>query len=150
VNWRVQDWASPIGQWNSRLTDEELRQEVHVAPTKDQSWTLDAIQEKMVTRFDPATGAVSGIEKIRPGFKRDEVAWVGTHRHSSKGNEPYILTYIFKYAIDLPAGARAVVLPKDDRIRIFAMTVADDSTGRTRPAGLLYAPELAAPAAARR
>jgi alpha-mannosidase len=122
----VREWQGPIGQWDSRLKEPRQLREVYVAPmTRGQSWTADAIQNDLVVSYDPATGSVSGIDQIRPGFvKRDEVAWVGTHRHGPDGNQPYIASYIFAYAIDLPPGTREVRLPNDPRIRIFAMTAA--------------------------
>jgi alpha-mannosidase len=142
VQLSVRDWEGPIGQWDSRLKDTHLFREVYAAPMKGQSWTPDAIQSDMVVHWDPQTGAVSGLDQIRPGFvKRDEIAWVGTHRHAPDGNQPYIPTYVFAYAIDLPAGTRGVTLPNDAKIRILAMTVVADDY-RIRPAELLYASDL--------
>ena len=93
-------------------------------------------------KYAPATGVVKGIEQIRRGFvKRDEVAWVGTHRHGPKGNQPYIASYIFSYAVDLPLGAREVRLPNDPRIRVMAMT-AVRVPYRLWPATKLYAADL--------
>ena len=76
---------------------------------------------------------------IAPGFiKRTPVAWFASHRHSSDGaNEPYAYSYLFAYAIDIPSGARTLVLPINDRIRILAMTVANEF-GDVRPAQPLY------------
>jgi hypothetical protein len=65
-------------------------------------------------------------------------------RHSPLGNEIYLFGYVFKYAIDLPAGATAIVLPPNDRIRIFAMTAANEPAPPVRPASVFYAPELGA------
>jgi alpha-mannosidase len=142
----VREWQGPIGQWDSRLKEPRQLREVYVAPmTRGQSWTADAIQDDLVVSYDPATGNVSGIDQIRPGFvKRDEVAWVGTHRHGPDGNQPYIASYIFAYAIDLPPGTRAVRLPNDPRIRIFAMTAARVPY-HLWPARALYAAELPEP-----
>jgi len=43
-----------------------------------------------------------------------------THRHLPDGeNDAYQYVYLFKYALDLPPGANSIVLPQDDRIRIF-------------------------------
>ena len=139
----VREWQGPVGQWDSRLKEPRQLQEVLVAPmTRGQSWTPEAIQKDLVVSYDPATGVVSGIDQIRPGFiKRDEVAWVGSHRHSPDGNQPYIASYIFAYAIDLPPAAREVRLPNDPRIRIFAMTVAREPY-HLWPATLLYAADL--------
>jgi alpha-mannosidase len=111
--------------------------------TRGQSWTPEAIQNDLVVSYDPATGVVSGIDQIRPGFvKRDEVAWVGTHRHAPDGNQPYIASYIFAYVIDLPPGAREVRLPNDPRIRVFAMTVGREPY-HLWPAAALYSSDLA-------
>ena len=99
----------------------------------------------MVTQFDPATGVLGGIDQIRPAFvKRDEIAWVGTHRHSPDGDPPYIQSYVFAYLIDLPVGARGIVLPNDGRVRILAIS-AFRELYRIRPAGQLYAAGLAEP-----
>jgi alpha-mannosidase len=74
--------------------------------------------------------------------KRDEVALVAAHRHSRQGNEPYVPAYLFKYALDLPEGASAIVLPVDSRIRVLAMTAARGLVGDTVAASPLYAPEI--------
>jgi alpha-mannosidase len=81
-----------------------------------------------------------GITGLIPGFvKRASIAWFASHRHNVKGeNEAYQYCYLFKYGIDLPDKARTVVLPENDRIRIFAMTLAQDENAETRPAQPLY------------
>jgi hypothetical protein len=50
---------------------------------------------------------------------------------------------VFKYDIELPAGARQIRLPNDSRLRIFAMTAVDAPHDAT-PAFTAIAPELAA------
>ncbi len=138
----VREWQGPVGQWFSQLNEPRLLREKVVPTMRGQTWTEDAIRADMVTQFDPATGALSGIEKIRPAFvKRDEIAWVGTHRHAPDANQIYIQSYIFVYAIDLPAGVSEVQLPKDERIRILAMSLARERGG-LRPAVKLYASDL--------
>ena len=82
-------------------------------------------------------GRVVGAGEMTPGFvKRDEIAWVGTHRHDGKAgrNESYVFCYLFKYGIPLAPGTKAVTLPKNDRMRIAALTVANDPTADTGPA----------------
>ncbi|HEX6730546.1 MAG TPA: glycoside hydrolase family 38 C-terminal domain-containing protein, partial [Pyrinomonadaceae bacterium] len=138
----VREWQGPVGQWFSQLDEPRLLREKVVPAMRGQTWTEDAIRADMVTQFDPATGLLSGIEKIRPAFvKRDEIAWVGTHRHAPDANQIYIQSYIFVYAIDLRVGVNAVQLPKDERIRILALSVAREPP-RLRPAVMLYAPDL--------
>ena len=140
----VQEWEGVVGQWDSRLVDDRLLRTVYVAPDDGhQSWTLDAINNLTVTRFAQATKTVSGLDQIRPGFvKRAEVAWVGTHRHSRDGNQPYVLSYVFAYTLEVPKGATAVLLPKNPGVRILAMTAADETATKLTPAQVLYAPEL--------
>lgn len=61
------------------------------------------------------------------GYLKDaQVAWVGTHRHSSEGDEPYELTYMFHVALDIPEGIGEVQLPDDAHVVVFAATVAND------------------------
>jgi hypothetical protein len=110
--------------------------------TPGQTWTADAINQDLVVQYDVASGVLKGIDQIRRGFvKRDEIAWVGTHRHDPKGNQPYIGSYLFLYAIDLPAGTRELRLPNDDRIRIMAITLAR-APYKFWPASTLYSTDL--------
>ncbi len=63
-------------------------------------------------------------------LKHPDIAYVGTHRHDLNGNRDriYEFTYLFRYAIDLPRGARQVVLPHNSRIVLFAATVVCEET----------------------
>ena len=65
---------------------------------------------------------------LRPGFiKRADIAWFSSQRRAADGSaEPYAYSYLFAYALNIPAGARTITLPDNDRIRILAMTVADE------------------------
>lgn len=138
----IREWQAPIGQWYSTLKTERMLREVVVPDMLRQTWTERAIADDMVTQFDPKTGAVSGIDQIRPAFvKTDEIAWVGTHRHAPGGDQIYIPSYVFLYGFDLPAGATAVRLPVNSRLRIFAVTVAREPQSVT-PAGALYAADI--------
>src|SRR5262249_47280556 len=104
----IREWQGPGGQWGSRLKSPRQLRDVFIAPltSRNQTWTAEAIQEDMVVEWDPATGAVRGMDQIRPGYvKRDEIAWIGTHRHGRNGDEIYIASYVFVYSIALPADA---------------------------------------------
>ena len=65
---------------------------------------------------------------LRPGFiKRADIAWFSSQRRTPDAvPEPYMYSYLFAYAIDIPAGTRTITLPDNERIRILAMTVADE------------------------
>ena len=135
----VQEWDGVIGQWDSRLVDDRLIREVFITPIPyNGTWAPDVIQSQSVLKLT-ADRKIEGLENLRPAFvKRDDIAWVGTHRHSPSGNEPYILCYLFKYRLDLPKGTTSVILPNNNRIRIMAMSVGTNANDDTAPAALLY------------
>ena len=76
------------------------------------------------------------------GFLKDaEVAWVGSHRHSSGGDEPYEFTYMFRVTLDIPQGVRSVQLPDDEHLVVFAATLANDEAD-LQPATPLFKTSL--------
>ncbi len=125
VSLTVQDWSGFIGQWDNRVwaTREE--------PAPRRPGEPDDAPPRMRT--------VSYVTGLTPGFiKRQPVAWFASHRHGTDGtNEPYAYSYLFAYALDLPPGARSLTLPYNERIRILAVTVAEEDNW-IRPAHPLY------------
>jgi alpha-mannosidase len=115
----VQDWTGFIGQWDDRIwkTTEEIIQQRQGAPAPPAGTPVR-------TRINPYGEMLS----IRPGFiKRANIAWFTSQRRGADGSaEPYAYSYLFAYAIDVPAGARTLTLPNNDRIRVLAITVADE------------------------
>jgi alpha-mannosidase len=89
---------------------------------------------------EPRTRTVEEFSGILvPGFiKRADLAWYTSHRHGPDGaNEPYAYAYLFAYPIDVSQGATTLTLPDNDRIRILAISVADEA-GSVTPAQPLY------------
>jgi alpha-mannosidase len=76
---------------------------------------------------------------LNPGFiKPAAIAWYASHHHDANGaNQAYEYSYLFVYALDIPPGATSVTLPNNDKIRILAMSVAND-TSTFRPVQPLY------------
>ncbi len=74
------------------------------------------------------------VDTLIPGYiKPASVAWFASHRHASDGsNEPYAYSYLFAYAIDVPAGAKTLTLPSNQSIRILAITVSNEGA-QVRP-----------------
>jgi len=107
----VEDWGGFIGQWD------------------DRQWS-----SKDTSHDD--YGEMTGI---KPGFiKRADLAWYCSHHHNAAGeNVPYRYSYLFAYPIDLPAGVKTITLPDNDRIRVLAISVADENA-EVRPAQPLY------------
>ncbi|HEX8813167.1 MAG TPA: hypothetical protein VF742_14355, partial [Terracidiphilus sp.] len=52
-------------------------------------------------------------------------------------NEPYQYSYLFASSIALPAGARTLTLPNNDKIRILAISVVNEGPA-LNPAAPLY------------
>jgi alpha-mannosidase len=83
-----------------------------------------------------------GHDNHTEGYLKDaEVAYVGNHRHSSDGDEPYEFTYMFHLCIDLPKGVRQITLPDDGHVVVFAATLANDDHEAT-PASALFKTSL--------
>jgi alpha-mannosidase len=128
VELSIPDWTGYIGQWDNRGW--ETKQEPIVRPADAPPLQPGAPTTRTVTNFN-------GV--LTPGFiKRADVAWFASHRHDSAGlNEAYAYSYLFAYAIDVPSGATSITLPDNERIRILAITVADEPSN-VQPARPLY------------
>ena len=112
----VGPWSGFIGQWDNRIWD-------GYAP-KERDYTWDDIT----------------YEGLTPGFVLPtNVAFFTTHRHLADGrDDPYHYCYLHKIMIAVPIGANTITLPSDPRIRILAMTAANNDNDATLPASLLY------------
>ncbi len=69
-------------------------------------------------------------------FKTDNTAWIGTHRHNGvlNINEPYLFTYLFKYCIKIPLNATELILPVNNKVAVFAITLANNENDDIVPA----------------
>jgi hypothetical protein len=103
----IQDYAEPIGQWDSRLA------------------TGRFLEER---------------SEILPAYlKTDPIAWVGTHRHTKDGKaEAYAFAQMYRYTLPIAQGAQMLTLPDDDRIRVLAITAAEDPNAAARPMQPLF------------
>ncbi len=78
--------------------------------------------------------------EIAPTYiDRAPVAWVGTHRHGSKGeNEAYQFTCLYHVRLHVAKGATTVTLPDNPRIKILAATLVKSNFDNIRAAQPLY------------
>ncbi len=111
----VQPWTGFIGQYDNRVWNRPFHEK------------------------DFRCAGYSVVD-IKTGYiKRDDVAWYCSHRHNRDGeNESYCFSYLFKYGMDIPEGARELKLPDNDKIRIMAVTVARNENDAVRVAHPLY------------
>lgn len=110
----VQDWTGFIGSWDNRVFAGEV-------PAL--TYSVD-----------------NPLLRIDPGFiKRDPLAWFCDHRRLPDGTDAiYSYSYLFKYTLDIPAGAKTLTLPDNPNLRIVAATAAWDGHDATQPAHPLY------------
>ncbi len=85
----VQDWGGFIGQWDNR------------------QWSS----------VDLAHDHYGEMTGLKPGFiKRADLAWYCSHHHDAAGkNVDYSYSYLFGYAIDVPAGAKTITAAQQSR-----------------------------------
>jgi alpha-mannosidase len=110
----IQAWNGKIGQWDDRV------------------WG-GIIPELTYDMTNPLIG-------LNPGYiKRDPVAWYSDHIRGGDGvNQAYNYCYVYRYALELPAGAASVTLPNQPDIKILAATISDDPNAEVVPAQNLY------------
>lgn len=123
-------------------------QTISLPANSDRVYLLAAAASNDVTGtfiFNPGTiatnitvGYFSGFigQWIPPLLKKDEVAWVCTHRHTAGGtNDAYRFCYLFKYRLDLPPGTTSLTLPDSPGLRIFALSAVQNAADGISPAG---------------
>ena len=111
VDLNIQDWGGFIGQWDNRR------------------WSST----------DTSHDDYGDMIGLTPGFiKRADLAWYCSHHHNVAGtNVSYAYSYLFGYAIDMPSGTKTIKLPDNDKVRILAISVADENPA-VQPAQPLY------------
>jgi alpha-mannosidase len=82
-----------------------------------------------------------GVTSIDNAFvKQDNIAWFASHRHVGypTKNDSYQYSYIYKYGINIPQGAKTVTLPNNQKIKIFAITAVKENAGDLKVLQPLY------------
>lgn len=125
VDLTIQDWGGFIGQWDTRTWN---KREVTLPP-----------RPGAPAGARPRVRTVLDYTGVMPGFiKRAPLAWFASHHHNADGtNEPYAYSYLFAYSIAVPAKSKTVTLPDNDKIRILAITLAEEGEP-VSPAQPLY------------
>lgn len=127
----IQNWGGFIGQWD------------------DREWTAKdiTIPQRLGRPARTRHEDYAEMTGIKAGYiKRADLAWYCTHHHNAAGeNVAYSYSYLFAYAIDLESGTKTIKLPNNPKIRILAMSVAEENP-RIKPAQPLY--DVLPPAAA--
>jgi alpha-mannosidase len=121
----IQSWAGWVGQWDTRIWKN--------APDRD--WAVSANPAAwpplaVPSAYKPPTWRYpDDYVGLKPGYiKQAPLGWYASHHHTAEGlNEPYQYSYLFVYALDLPAGAHTLTLPNNDKIQVLSVSVVEDN-----------------------
>jgi len=88
-----------------------------------QNWT-GFVGQFYNRKFAANNRDVVGVEA--PFVKNSNIAWYASHLHQRypTKNEAYKYSFIYKYEVGLPKGAATITLPKNEKIKVFAITLA--------------------------
>jgi len=144
----IENWGGFVGQWDTRLwkpaPDSVMVGDPPRAVPLRKDWAVSANHATWndVTytgspwwspRYpEDYIGVALGYIKAAP------LAWYASHHHTADGlNEPYEYSYLFAYSMELPPHATKLILPKNENIRILAISVARENP-QVLPAQPLY------------
>lgn len=95
-------------------------------------------QEIKVPSYTGFIGQWEHTEHTQGYLKEVEVAHTGMRRHSVAGDHAYEFTYMFKFAIDIPAGITEIVLPDNKDMVIFAATLVKETCPPAKAVSTLF------------
>jgi alpha-mannosidase len=136
VTLNIEDWGGFIGQWDTRLWK--------TSPQRD--WAISAnhaiwppIDEQQREQRPISPRYPEDYVGLQAGYvKPASLAWYASHHHTAEGlNEPYQYSYLFAYSMGVSESGRTLTLPNDDKIRILAVSVAEEEPA-VNPAQPLY------------
>jgi alpha-mannosidase len=153
VSLTIEDWGGFIGQWDTRIWKPRPDSVTQGGGRNSQAGAHQVpLRKDWAVSANHATWDVNnqGSPDWSPHYPEDylglhagyikpaTLAWYASHHHTPEGlNQPYAYSYIFVYAIDLPAHAKTLTLPADDSVRIMAVSVAKEEPA-VSPAQPLY------------
>jgi alpha-mannosidase len=132
----IQDWSGFIGQWDTRLWKQQSERDWAIS-ANHAPWPPADLQEREQRPVAPRYP--EDYVGLQPGYvKTASLAWYASHHHTADGlNEPYQYSYLFAYPIEVSAGERSLTLPDNDKIRILAISTADEAP-ELHPTQALY------------
>jgi alpha-mannosidase len=127
----IEDWSGFIGQWDTRIFKNQ----------DDRNWAISAhhapwppADEQQREQRAPSPRYPEDYVGLEPGYvKPASLAWYASHHHTADGlNQPYQYSYLFAYSIPMAPGTRTITLPNNDKIRILAVSVAEENPALTQ------------------
>ncbi len=136
VDLKIQDWSGFIGQWDTRIWNVPAERDWAssanhaVWPPADEA---EREQRPIIPRYpEDYVGLKAGYVKTA------SLAWYASHHHTAAGlNQPYEYSYLFAYPIEVTGDTKSITLPSNDKIRILAISTAEENPSIT-PAEPLF------------
>ncbi len=145
VSCKGQEISLPEGSYNrvyilaaaTEDTQGDFKVSDKVYPLSVQSWT-GYIGQFYNREFALDGFTVTGINS--PYVKQDNIAWFASHCHQAypSKNLAYQYSYLYKYGLNLPSGAKMITLPNNGKIKVIAISVANDTAGEIKSLQPLY------------
>lgn len=132
----IQDWGGFIGQWDTRIWKQQPERDWAISAHRA-SWPPADMKQREQRPVTPRYP--EDYVGLQPGYvKTADIAWYASHHHTAEGlNQPYQYSYLFAYSIELSTGERTLTLPDNDKIRILAISTANEAP-KLQPAQPLY------------
>ena len=146
----IEDWGGFIGQWDTRIWGKKPQIDWAIS-AHHAVWPPANMAER--ERISPVLHFPDDYIGLKAGYiKPAGLAWYASHHHTPDGlNQPYQYSYLFAYMLPIPRGQRVLKLPDDNKVRVLAVSVAEeapelkaaqplfDNLGRTEPPDRLEA-----------
>jgi alpha-mannosidase len=125
VNLNIEDWGGFIGQWDTRLWKTVAQRDWAIS-ANHATWPPVDEQEREQRPISPRYP--EDYVGLQAGYvKPANLAWYASHHHTAEGlNEPYQYSYLFAYSMGISENGGPLTLPNDDKIRILAISVAEE------------------------
>lgn len=136
VSLAIQDWGGFIGQWDTRVW-KDLPQTDWAISANHAVWPPPNMAQR--EKQDPEPKYPQDYVGLKAGYiKPAGLAWYASHHHTADGlNQPYQYSYIFAYSMDINPNEKTLTLPDNRKIRILAISVAQENP-ELKPAQPLY------------
>ena len=75
----------------------------------------------------------------KPFMRSDKIGFLTTHHHNGlKGNVSYEYGYMYEISLDINPGAKKIVLPKNENLAVFAVTLSNNPIGDLKSVNELF------------
>jgi len=126
IDLNIQNWSGFIGQWDTRLWKNQPERNWAISANHP-AWPPSDLQQR--EQRAPAPRYPEDYVGLQAGYvKPADLAWYASHQHTAEGlNQPYQYSYLFAYPIEVSGSERTLTLPNNDKIRILAISTAEEN-----------------------